>query len=73
MKINFPTNKADAQKLLSEIGDRIDGTPDGHFDAKAVLKQAGADFSDDWKENVFIVVIAIALWELAWALKHWLS
>lgn len=63
MKIDFPTNKADAKRFVAELGDRIDGVEDGRFDAKKVLRDAGANFTDDFAKNVAVAAIAIALWE----------
>lgn len=66
MKIEFPTDRAEARALVTKLGDYIDGTPDAYFDAKTVAKRAGAAIADDLKENVYIAAGAIVLWELAW-------
>lgn len=70
MKITLPHDRAEARALITRLGDYIDGTPDAYFDAKTVAKRAGAAIADDFKENVFIAIGTIVLWELGWFLAR---
>ena len=64
MEVKIPTSKAEARALLTKLLDDLDGTHDETFDAKAFGRRAAAAFADDWKENVIIVVVSIAAWEV---------
>lgn len=68
MSLSIPRNKTEAKALLQRLADEIDGTPDNQFDPKAFGKRVAGALADDWRENVFVAVGAIAIWELLQAL-----
>lgn len=70
MLVKFPKTKADVTKLLADIGDAIDRTPDGNFNAKEALRAAGVDFVDNWRENSVWVLMGMAMGViLSWLLR----
>jgi hypothetical protein len=67
-KLLIPTNKDEARQLLMNTLDRLDGTPDEHFDGRLFAVSVYRNLVDDLKENAFIAAGAIFVWEVGKAI-----